>query len=106
MLLLPQIIICLVQPILSRRTEDIDVECIFEGFGFVWNMRWYQQHFSREHIDDLRFIRAYPETQATLEDVSNLLVLVRMTRHNRALREIDMGQHHAIAGDKLPREGL
>ena len=64
------------------------------------------QHFARQHVDDLRFIRADPEAQAAFENVGNLLVLMRMTRHNRALLEIDVGQHHAIAGDQLPRERL
>lgn len=37
-LFLPQIIIGLVQPILSRRTKDIHVERVFQRFGFVLNV--------------------------------------------------------------------
>src|SRR2546429_6183144 len=47
------------------------------------------------HSHENEQITYIPEAQAAFENVSNLLVLVRMTRHNRALLEIDMGQHHA-----------
>src|SRR5205814_1322234 len=95
-LLLPQIIIRLIQPILPRWTEDIDVQCVFQGLSFMQNVRRDVQHFAGHHVDHLRFIGADPETQTALEDISYLFVLMRVTRHDATLLQINVRQHHSI----------
>jgi len=57
------------------------------------------KHFSREHVYDLRLIRADPKSQAAFEYVSYLFVLMRVTRDHTSFLKIDVRQHHAIAGD-------
>src|SRR6185503_2248988 len=101
-LLLPQIIVRLVEPVQSWWTEDVDVESVLERFRFVLDHRRNVQHFTRHHVDHLRLVFANPESQAALEDVSELLVLMRMPRHERALFHVDVGQHHSIGGNQSP----
>jgi hypothetical protein len=38
-LFLPEIVVSLVEPVLTWRTEDVDVESIFECFRFVLDVR-------------------------------------------------------------------
>ena len=47
--------------------------------------------------------RAEPEVQRTARDVGELLVVVRVPRDNFAFLEIHVRNHHALAGDQLPR---
>src|SRR5260370_652681 len=48
-------------------------------------------------VDYFRLIFADPESQAALEDVSDLLIFMRMLRHNSALLQVNMRQHNAVA---------
>src|SRR5947208_1936544 len=75
-LFLSQIVICLIQPILSRWAEDVDIQRSFERLGFVLYMSRNVKHFAGHHVDHVRLIGAYPKSQTALQNISNLLVLV------------------------------
>ena len=64
------------------------------------------QYVARKHVDYLRLIFANPESQTSIEDVGNLLILVRMPWHNRALLKINVRQHHAVARYEPPIQRL
>jgi hypothetical protein len=48
-------------------------------------------------VDDLRLVLSEEETQDALEDVGQLLVLVRVLRDDTTLLEIDMRQHQPLS---------
>src|SRR6266550_5313471 len=53
-------------------------------------------------VDNLRLVVSEPETEDTLEDVGQLLILVRVLRDDAALFEVDMRQHQPLRGDEAP----
>jgi hypothetical protein len=62
------------------------------------------QHLARLHHDLLRLVLAQPEVQRSREHVRELLVLVRVAGHQAALLEVDVREHHPLAGDEPPVE--
>ena len=70
----------------------------------VRQVRRNHQHFARAHDDLTLPVRAQQKLQRALEDVCDLLVLVRVPRHVVALLEIYVRDHHALARDQPPRE--
>src|SRR5690242_15580538 len=60
------------------------------------------QDFAGHDVDCFRLVRADPEPQAAFEDVGDLFVLVRMTRNDRALLEVNVREHDAIGGYQAP----
>src|SRR5215472_4611976 len=63
LLRLPQIGISLVEPVLTRRIENVEVNCIFERFSFVRHVGRNAQHFAGMHHD---FFAVDPELQRAL----------------------------------------
>ena len=59
-----------------------------------------RQHVSGAYIDDLGLVLPEVEPQRPLEDVGQLLVVVRMRRDDRALRQVDVRDHQVGAGDE------
>src|SRR6478735_6103908 len=100
---LPQVGIGPVEPVLPRRTEDVDVERLLECLGLVRQAGRDVQHLAGADVDDLGPVLAEPEAQHALQDVRELLVVVRMHGDDRALVEVDVGQHHALGADEPPR---
>src|SRR6266542_283668 len=100
----PQIIIRLIEPILTWRAEDIYVERVFERLCLVWNVGRDVQHFAGEHVDNFRFIFADPKSQSAFKDVSYLFIFVRMPRNDSSFFKVDMCQHHSVAGNETPRQ--
>ena len=62
------------------------------------------EHLARADVDDLRSVLAEQEAELALEDVGQLLVLVRVLRDDAALVEEDLRQHHPLGRDQLPRQ--
>jgi len=60
------------------------------------------EHLPGGDVDDFRLVVSEKETEDTLEDVGQLLVLVRMLRDDTTLLEIDMRQHQPFCGDEAP----
>src|ERR1700680_4554992 len=69
------------KPILSRRIEYIDVEGVFERHRAMRQVRRDHQHFAGADSEFALAVRAQQKLQCALEDVSDLLVLVRVARH-------------------------
>src|SRR5262245_35825862 len=93
-----------VEPVLPRWREDVDVQGRLERFRPVREIRWEMQDLARSDVDDLRLVLSQPETQDALEDVGDLLVLVRVPRDDAALVEVDVRQHQPVAADQPPVE--
>src|SRR5229473_8593512 len=92
------------QPVLSRRIEYIDVESVFERHRAMRQVRRDHEYFTGADNQLALPIRPEVKLQRAFEDVSDLLVLMRMPRHVIALLEVHMGNHHAIAGDQAARK--
>src|SRR2546426_5731338 len=62
------------------------------------------QHFSLSHHHLARAVRADQEPERALEDIRQLLVLVRVPRDDAPLLQVDVSQHDPLAGDEPARE--
>ena len=59
------------------------------------------QHLSGSHRHFAVTLGSQPKMQGALEDVSDLLVFVRVRRHLIALLETHVRNHHALSRDQL-----
>src|SRR6266404_4728899 len=98
--LAPQIRVVAVDPVLARRGEDVDVERVLERLCGMREMRRDRQHLAGAHVDHLGSVVAELEAHRAAEHVRDLFVVVRVLRNDRALREIDLRDHHRLAGDE------
>ena len=62
------------------------------------------EDFAGGDVYDLGLVVAEGETKKALEDVGQLLVLVRVCRDDTTLLEVDMRQHQPLRGDEAPPE--
>src|SRR6267142_2258448 len=90
----PQIVVCLVQPVFARGIEDIEVHGIFQCPGLVRHVRRDAQHFAGAN-DDLLAIDG--KFQRAFEDIGHLLVVVVMQWHVRTSLHEHARQHNFIA---------
>ena len=65
------------------------------------DMRRDVEHLAGTYVDDLLPIIADRESERTLEDVRQLLVLVIVLRDDAALLEVHVREHHAVARAEL-----
>ena len=93
-------VLALLEPVLAWWAEDIDVQSLLECFRLVRHVRWNQQHLPGADDHFLRAIVTDPELESALKDVGELLVLVGVLGDDAAFLQIDMCEHHAIAGDE------
>src|SRR5689334_7649301 len=93
--LLAEVRVCLVEPILSRRTEHVHAERVFECLGLVLDHGRNVEHLAGANSDNLLLVLVDPELESAFQYVRELLVLVLMPRHDAALLEGNMGEHHA-----------
>src|SRR6476661_4906866 len=94
-----------VEPVLARRIEHGHVERVLERLGAMPHHARDHEHFARVHIG-VHVARCIgmltdPETQHAREDVRELFVVVIVRRHDRALLEMHVREHHALARDEL-----
>ena len=69
----PQILVAFIDPIGAGRSEYIKIHRIFQRLGLVRHVRRDAEDLSGMHHD---FLAADPELQRTIEDVSELFVVV------------------------------
>src|SRR3954451_1428915 len=62
------------------------------------------QYLAGRDVDDLFLVLAEPEAQRALEDVRQLLVLVRVRGDETSLLEVDVREHHPLGRDQPPAE--
>ena len=58
------------------------------------------QHLAGAHDQRFTLIVAKLEAEGALEDIGELLVLVRMSGNDAAFLEINVGEHHSVAGNE------
>src|SRR6266852_4557868 len=63
-------------------------------------MRGDVQHLPGRHVDDPFLVVSERQSEDAFEDVRELFVVVRVLRDDRALLEVDVGDHHRVAGDE------
>ena len=105
-LLLPQVGVGLVEPVRARRVEDVHIEGVLQRMGLVRHVARQVQHLARAHDDLLGAVVPDQEPQRAFQDVGELLILMGMLGDDAALLEIDMRQHHLVAGDHAARQPL
>ena len=62
------------------------------------------QDFPGAHGDLEALVLAELETQGSFEDVCELLVFMRLLRDHTAFLQVDVREHHSLAGDEAPVE--
>src|SRR5688572_18301064 len=99
----PQVIVSSVQPVLTRWTEQVDHPRVLQRFGRVWDVGWEVDHITGPELVRLA---VFPdmEPKAPLEDVCDLFMHVRVLRHNAAVAELHVRNHHTLAGHEPAAE--
>src|SRR5688572_18136071 len=90
-----------IEPVLADRAEEIELEGVVERFRLMLDPGRYVQDLA---FADGDLLAGDEEPQRALEDVGHLLALVRMHRHERALFQIDLREHFALARDEFARD--
>jgi hypothetical protein len=98
---LSQVLVCLVDPVRSRRSEDVEVDCIHHRFRFVRHVGGDSQDFAGIDHDDAT---VDPELQCAFQDVGELLVVMAVLGDDAALLEQDAGDHDFLADYELALE--
>jgi len=100
----PEILIGLVDPVSAGRIEDVEVDSVFEGFGFVRHVRRDAERLAGVDHD---FLAVDPEFERSFENVGELLVVVVVFRDDAAFFEQHASEHDALADYELAlQEGL
>src|SRR5437867_848079 len=71
-----QVGVGLVEPVLTRRREDVDVHRVLERFGLVRNVGGDVEHLTGPYEQLFLLVLSDPEPENAFEDVRQLLVLV------------------------------
>ena len=90
----PEVIVGLVQPVFPRWVENIQIDGVFFGPGFVRHVGRNAQHFSSA---DQNFLAVDGEFEGAFENVSYLFVVMMMQRDVRALLHQHAGEHDFVA---------
>jgi hypothetical protein len=85
-----EVIVRLVQPIFTRRIEDVEINRVFLRPGFMGHVGWNAQHFTG--LDD-DFFAVDCKFQSSLQNVGHLLIVVMVKWNVRAFFHDDAGQH-------------
>src|SRR5690554_871786 len=99
-----QVVVRAAQPVLAGRAEHVHVQRVLERERLVRHVGRDVQDLARAHVHLLRLVLADPEAQRAFEDVRDLLVLVRVPRHDAPLLQVDVRDHQPVAGDQAPLE--
>ena len=93
-----EVVVGLIKPVFAGRVEDVEIDSVFEGPGFV-------RHVGRDTQDlpcaDDDLLAVNGKLKSTFEYVCDLLVVVVMLRDVRTFLELDTGEHDFIANDHL-----
>jgi len=89
------------EPVGARRIENVELDGVFEGPGFVRHIRRDAETIARGELD-LAAVDA--EFHAAFEAVGELLVDVVVHRHVGAFFQDDAGEHHVFADYQLAIE--
>lgn len=81
--------------------KDVQIDCIFQRFGFVWHVRRNAKNFAGAHND---FFAINPELQRALQNVRQLLVVMAMLGYDTTFLQQHTCEHKLLAGDELTIE--
>src|SRR5580765_3115637 len=98
LLLSPQVLIGLINPVGARRSKDVEIDSVFQGQRLMRHVRRNTEHFSR--VND-NFFAVDIELERALDDVGQLLVVMAVKRDNTSLLEQHAGQHDLLSNHKL-----
>jgi hypothetical protein len=94
-----EVAVVLVDPVLSRRSEDVEVDSVFEGSGGVRKIGRNDEDLAG--IDGVRGSIVEVETEGSLQDEGELFVRVGVSGNDASASEHDAGKHSLVAGDEL-----
>jgi hypothetical protein len=98
-LLVPsQILIGLVDPVGTRRSEDVEVDGVFEGLSLMRHVGGDAESFAG--VDD-DFFAVYPKLERAFEDVGELFVGMAVLGDDASFFQEDAGEHDFLADDEL-----
>src|SRR5215831_12487351 len=101
---LPEVLILAFEPVLPRGIKDVYVEGVLECLGAVAQVAWNVQHLTGSNVHLLLAIPSQLKAKRALKNVGELLVVVLMGRNLAAFLQVDVSDHHAIAGHHPPLE--
>ena len=93
-----QILVGSVDPVGARWRKDVEVDSVFEGFGFVRHVGGNAESFAGVY-DDLFAVD--PELESAFEDVGELLVVMAVLGDDASFFQKDAGEHDFLADDEL-----
>jgi len=94
----PQVLVSLVDPIGAGGIEDVEVDSVFHGLGFVWHVRRDAESLAGVHND---FAAIDPELESAFENVGELLVVVAVLGDDASFFEQHARQHNVLAYHEL-----
>src|SRR5882757_2347028 len=100
----PEVSVASIEPVLTWRIEHVHIEGVLESQCAVRQVRRDHQDFAGADREFSAPVLAQPKVQRAFQNVRDLFVLMRMTRHIVALLEIHVRDHHALGRDQAPRD--
>jgi hypothetical protein len=100
--LFAEVAVVFVDPVLTRWSEDVEVDAIFLGGCGVGEIAGDDEDFAG--VDGVRGSVVEVEAESTFGNESDLLVGMGVARHDAAFGENDTGKHRLGAGDELAGE--
>src|ERR1039458_2815450 len=102
MALPPQIGVVFGEPVLADGAEDVEVQRVLKRHRGVRHVRRDAQNLAG---GDHNSLAVNLKLQSAFQNVRNLLALVVVFRHHRALGEKDLSHHRLFAGNDFARDG-
>ena len=100
--LFAEVTVVFIDPILARRSEDVEVDAVGEGGCGVWEVAGDDEDLT--FVDGKGSAVVEVEAESALGDEGNLLVVVGVAGDDAAFGEDDAGEHGFFAGDELTGE--
>jgi hypothetical protein len=99
---LAEVGVVFVDPILARRSEDVEVDGVFKGGGGVGEVGWDDKDLAG--VDGVGGTVVVVKAKAAFEDEGQLFVDMRVAGDGAAFGEHDAGKHGLGACDELTGE--
>src|ERR1700730_12093446 len=96
---LPQVSIIFIDPILTGRIKDVQVDRVLQRNRLMRHVGWNAQHFPSR---DREFPVVDVEVQGAFENIGDLLIVMAVQRHPGALLQQDARGHYVGAHNHLP----
>jgi hypothetical protein len=94
-------LVSLIDPIGARRIENVEIDRVFERLSFVRHVGGDAENFAGVDND---FLTVDPELQRSVENVSELFVMVAVLGNDATFFKEHARQHNFLADDELPSQ--